>query len=336
MASKPLNLIDLPSDTIDEILDEIEEDEKKQSTQDNVDLSIFTNKEECDCNWNGDGSILAYCPSVARLVAALDFYASLAPQIKEEEAQLKLMEFMSTAVHPHFLDDVVHFTTMHDNDLESVHAEVCSLWPRLGSCSLSECAMAGRHCEVEQERRVDGDGALSLDSKVQFWVDSLDQLHFYVLHAFEAGFRVKKVIKLEEKEEGAAMTLMDTAFARLKDEIHAKRVKWHRLFGRAEKALAKFNLSSIASTSEQHEQGGTFLDVVRRQLGMGHAEAHSLFLFLCAQRFDTEALCADLAELSRSNIAEHVGRQLAAAVKHCHAEWTRTFSPLCLYSLYTL
>ena len=70
-------------------------------------------------------------------------------------------------------------------------------------------------------------------------------------------------------------------------------------------------------------------------LGMGHAEAYSLFLFLCAYRFDTEALCADLAELSRSNIAENVGRQLAAT-KHCHAEWTRPLSPLCLHSLYTL
>ena len=53
MASKALNLIDLPSDTIDELLDEIEEDERKQSTQDNADFSIFANKEECDGKWNG-------------------------------------------------------------------------------------------------------------------------------------------------------------------------------------------------------------------------------------------------------------------------------------------
>ena len=77
---------------------------------------------------------------------------------------------------------------------------------------------------------------------------------------------------------------------------------------------------------EHREQGTSFLDLVRGQIGVGDAKVHSLFRFLCAKYFDTVSVIADLTELRRSNIAAHCGREVFAALKHCLSEWKRMLS----------
>ena len=86
--------------------------------------------------------------------------------------------------HAHLLDDVVHFTLCHDQDLAHVHDEARQR-QRLSGCVLKACAMAGRHCEVADK---DEDKVSAPQIETRFWVDCLDAMHFYVLLLFSKPY----------------------------------------------------------------------------------------------------------------------------------------------------
>ena len=313
----------------DALFDSNEPPTKEKSNATDIDLVLFGNSEQCDGKWNGDGSIMAYCSAVSRMVACLDWFASLERldrAIDDEETQSRLMSFVSET-YPQLLDDFVHFTTMHDQHLADVHHEAMKR-KRLGGCLLKDCVMAGRHCDVE-----DDDDAVAISRKILpteavFWMDYLDSVHFYVLHAFDFGLRMKiedvdcKAKNNDEQVASEDVTdacFVDVAFQRLQDKIHAKRAKLHRFFGRAETAQNKFKFSTSESITEAARRI-TFFCFLRRRLAHEKEDIHLLFDYLLAQHFDTEALSVDMSDPSQSNVAKLVGPKMMTFIHGTQTE----------------
>merc|ERR1711969_358753 len=181
--------------------------------------------------------------------------------------------------------------------------------------------MAVRHCGGGGDAEIES--VRGLRGELGFLVSSLDALHFYVRHAFDAGLRVRARTDSEREAEHAA-PFVDDAFESLKREIAAKRAKLGRLRRRCDRARAhkKFTLcggggGGSEDAHSQSGQSGTFLDFLRQRL----SPTHALLRFLSAHRFDTEALCADLAQLTASNVVAECGRSVAQRVLESHAEW---------------
>ena len=68
----------------------------------------------------------------------------------------------------------------------------------------------------------------------------------------------------------------------------------------------------------------TFTDFLLCKLEKGAFEkpdVRFLFRFLSAQRFDTDALCADVSDLNESNVNKRFERAMAKSTRSIHNEW---------------
>ena len=279
-----------------------------------VDFSVFSAKDKCSTNHEGHTSILVHCACVKRVVEVLCLHSELKHRHAMSEAAQSFLFAFASERYRHLVDDMTHLTVQHDGDLEAILDEAMKR-AQLSRCSLDACAMSDRHSAVDAAPKT------ALEPQLQFLVNLLCDMHFYVLHAFDAGLRVKLSAQRTENEADAcaATGFVDAAFARMKHEIHAKRAKLHRFRGRLQAAHKKFALSTVG-----REAKGTFFDFLRKHLaeneGVAEHMTDSLFAFLVAQHFDTEATFLDLqlatgaSEMAQSNILNFLNLQRAQDV----------------------
>ena len=212
-----------------------------------MDLKLFGNIDrDAESTKNGDS------PAIRRLVQCLNFRSYLLKDAVTAEEVRRALERFRDFCAEHYsegalLSDYTHFV-VHHSAPDSVRNIASKLQFECGG--VAECGGTARHF---RER---GGGRPNVEEKesTNFYVETMDTLHFYLCHLEEMGLRIPtELLQTERKavdEEQDEESLVDEVLKRMTREVMARR-KVHgadRLDGATN---TKFNLS----TTEQKGDG---------------------------------------------------------------------------------
>ena len=199
--------------------------------------------------------------AVKRLIESLNFFADLKLKAIQDPTAI-FTEFCDRHYGEHeMLRDYVHFMDHHSSP-EAVREIAARL--KVQCDGVGQCGGTLRHF------RDRGGGGQEVEEKVNtnFYVDTMDSLHFYLFHLEEMGLRVpaevvESALK-EEHEEQDEQSLVDAVSKRMALEIAARRklLSVDRLDGATN---TKFNISTLQKKR----------DAVN---GLWSLKAHCLFL----------------------------------------------------------
>ena len=125
-----------------------------------IDLNILSDKEiNDDCN----GQLLSECKSVHRMITGLIYYqvvneknkSTTNDKNKETNYGRDVFNNLISQQYQHYLDDIIHFNTKHQNHLEEIHDTMLIKHPDYKPCDVNSCIATNRHCQMYYE---DGKG----------------------------------------------------------------------------------------------------------------------------------------------------------------------------------
>ena len=149
------------------------------------DLSIFKEeRNECTSNHSK-------CQSIRRLLCSLKYYASL--NIMESGADRDIFtHFINDVYGDALIPDYIHLINKHGMELQEINSSIISskMFPE---CDIKKCQFTARHQEIDD---YDSSNPLISDPKLNFFKQTMDGLHFYLMHCYHAGLRtIKNKIK---------------------------------------------------------------------------------------------------------------------------------------------
>ena len=149
--------------------------------------------------------------------------------------------------------------------------------------------------------------------RVHFYVETMDTLHFNILHLVDVGLRTEVVVDSVDSQSGGG--LRDEAMLEMDREIKQKREQYH--FPRIDPSeTSKFSLNFSAKNKEQNQEGLTTVDRLKAGIlekGGTESALKEFGRFQEEQQFDTETLDEDMAvwaESGESNVLKAVGGDL--------------------------
>eukprot|EP01084_Bolivina_argentea_P094371 169649_1 len=214
-------------DNIDELLDEIEADEKKEEERRASrmfapnEIKIFkTNAEVATCKSIEDG-----CVSTERMLCVLKYY-SLFSEDKET-----IIKFVNET-YKLFLEDYIHIIDKHNNHLENIHKIMVEKYnPNV--CNIRTCPLIYRHNRNRNnDKNIAAFDNVS-DENTLFYVDLLDTIHTYFVHLKDIGMRVKiNEIKIDKKDANEGKyQCYDEQFANICKVIKTKQERLEKING---------------------------------------------------------------------------------------------------------
>ena len=182
-----------------------------------LDLSVFEVEKPIECN---DYKTYQQCPSIARLAVSLKYYSAL--DISNNEIHRDIFHHFITTLHQTMLDDYIHFIKNHGHQIENINKYFLT---NLGfkDCNINDCRYSSRHHRVDNLKSIAK--TTKIDSSFNFHLHTLDSLHFYVFHIFDAGLRTLSSNANEElkfNQEEMSDEYFDKEFAKLKQKISEK------------------------------------------------------------------------------------------------------------------
>ena len=266
----------------------------QKSTQEissDIDLSVFKNEDDSEC-----GQIISDCPSINRLAAALKYYEMLKIMDNENHREFFLM-FMKDIYHQ-LLDDNNHLMTIHNEQMHEIKEELINSEKKgvFAECNMSSCAMTERHFFESGEK----ENRNGLEAKLNFYVDILDSIHFYLFHCYDAGFRVTQKDENEEKcdfdDDKQSKQYFDAEFARISRSI-SDRSHLTKSFKRISTKNKKFNININLNHLNDDEEDQTYLDQLFKHLISDHAVTDifiaKLRYFVETENYDTDSVQSD-------------------------------------------
>ena len=164
---------------------EMKSDVPFKSTDDDIDLSIFNDIDQCSVHDSKSETTpnLKLCPSLKRVIYALKHYGAMTCNM-DNEGVSTFVDFIKS-IYKNYLNDIIHLTEVHGDDLEDIHKSLFNEY-RFKHCDLRKCKISGRHSAVngKEEQSIPRHDAFS-----QFIIDSFDSVHFYLFHLFDVGLR---------------------------------------------------------------------------------------------------------------------------------------------------
>ena len=268
----------------------------KNSVQKMEDMSVFEHQDVDQCDGRKS---YQQCSSIARLSVSLKYYSSL-DIINNDEHRDIFTDFVSN-IYPNLLDDYIHFTKCHGDQIEEIHLDFLNN-RGFKVCNINNCTYSSRHHNVDIIKN-------SIKTKTanptfNFYAQTMDSLHFFVFHIFDAGLRIlssskidqEKLIKKQINDE-----YFDAKFARLKHLISGKdkNTKSFRKLGRGNNAKFAIKMTNDYDdiTNENISNGTTCLDELYQHLqGIGVKDEiiSKLQRFIDVEQFDTDALSMDI------------------------------------------
>eukprot|EP01084_Bolivina_argentea_P128585 227263_1 len=161
----------------------------------------------------------------------------------------------------------------------------------------------------------DDDSAVDLD--FSFVSDLLDEIHCYILHAYDCGFRIQhkqqKIINQRSKDENLDH-LTDQTFAFISETIQNKKKPVSQL----QRFLQhdKFTVKTVADELKTDEH--TMKDTLREMIAVKHKNYKQTIHFLEEEEYDSDAIEADVhmrQEVITSNISHVAGEQTHTIIK---------------------
>eukprot|EP01084_Bolivina_argentea_P234502 394798_1 len=203
-------------------------------------------------------------------------------------------DFM-TRIYKTFLDDYIHLVVKHSNsnDINSILMN-CA---RFRSCSAVRCNFTARHQCIQRDMEHHENKNKNLpDSKLNFLIETMDSLHFYLFHLFDCGLRciVNDDIYETDDDNTTENEYFDAEFCRLNKRIVQTQSVTH--------AFVRFNLNKnnkfkiIGYDDRNNFDGDTFLDGLFCHLV--HQKVDNDYIcklrcFLEAEEYDSQAVCDD-------------------------------------------
>jgi len=270
------------------------------------DLSIF--KDETD-----ECTDFVKCTVIRRLFASLKYYAMLdiTNNVKQQDV---FADFINKVYSQQLLSDYTHLITEHSQDLEGIHASIINN-KMFGECNIKRCLFTSRH---QSERDIDGKKKHTLDPVLSFYKETMDSLHFYLFHCFDAGLRTKKPDNNNDEEEAKGDRYFDAEFNRIHRIVSEKRDITKR-FNRFKTNNAKFSIITAPDNNDDDGNSTTFLDEIYKYLsavGVKKNAIKNLRYFVSDEQYETESIEYDVLnghddENNNGNIEQYV------STKHC-------------------
>eukprot|EP01083_Nonionella_stella_P144793 452671_1 len=137
------------------------------------------------------------CDAMERLIGSSQHYSMLKMKKSEDYDDIftRFMNDMYNSKGNGLIDDYIHFQQHHEHELERINRELRES-NRFSDCTILECEYTRRHMDEPSTSCTD-----TSDSKLQFYEDTFDALHFHLFHCFEAGLRVRMRDDNDEMEE---------------------------------------------------------------------------------------------------------------------------------------
>ena len=128
-----------------------------------------------------------------------------------------------TTIYTNFLNDYIHSVDEHSRQIEEIHESLQSddTFP---NCNISSCKYTSRHYrrDSHQTNNIPIDNAL-----LDFYISNIDSVHFYLLHLYDSGLRIKSDKNKQNREQKDDQTYTDNTFdaefARICKSINQRR-----------------------------------------------------------------------------------------------------------------
>merc|ERR1712228_649656 len=194
------------------------------------------------------------------------------------------------------LEDYAHLIAEHDKDLYAINNA-------LTACSIATCSFSSRHHRINNEQVEE-----IKDGKLRFYAETMDSLHYHLLHLFDTGMRSINEYKDENDndEKNENDRFYDAKFAQMIERVNGKRSHTQK-FERFRVSKNKFNLVEI------EDQNKTFLDEMIAYLwtvGVDSTDTFILSQFLKKEQFDTDSVQMDI-DLNKANIFKQIKNEKA-------------------------
>merc|ERR1712228_54149 len=235
-----------------------------------------------ECKWNADNTLQS-CQSINRLINALDYYSENRDNLKKRKVFNK-----------HLLEDYAHLIAEHDDDLYAINNA-------LTACSIATCSFSSRHHRINNEQVEE-----TKDGKLRFYAETMDSLHFHLLHLFDTGMRSKDEYKDEDDndEKNENDRFYDAKFAQMIERGNGKRFHTQK-FERFH-VSNKFNLVQ----NNANDSNTTFLEELMKNMLQSGISVFNFEAFVIEQEFDTDSVQMDI-ELNKANIFKQIKNEKA-------------------------
>eukprot|EP01083_Nonionella_stella_P140121 429000_1 len=262
------------------------------------DLKIF-HKEENECV----PSDYIKCDGMKRLISSSEYHSKVKNSADFHEILTRFMNEVYNGEGKKLIDDYIHFQVHHEHELERINRDLIES-NRFGDCSISKCGFTRRHMSVHKQRT----STTASDTKLCFYGETFDALHFHLFHCFEAGLRMGRNDandKMEEQEK-ATNVYFDSQFARLNRRILERRDNTAS-FDRFAPKNTKFNILNAEQLKRDTKQNSsTYLDEMVKHLLNSRVEEMCIkqfMQFINQQQYDTDAIDHDHAMKPNRNIS---------------------------------
>ena len=167
-------------------------------------VSISHSIPHCDKNSTDP---IKECDSIKRLLSLLEMYSHLDIINNTKHQNLLIEQMNEREEYKEFLNDYIHLLSDHSHQLQIINA---SLEP----CNISECKYTSRHHRREDLEEMKQIQDNIVDKKLEFYMSTIDSLHFYLQHLFDVGLRVKS--NTNENEDQSP----DAQFSRIYEAVN--------------------------------------------------------------------------------------------------------------------
>ena len=260
------------------------------------DLSIFNNAEikQCSLSMNFQD-----CMSIKRLLCGLQYYTSL--DIKNNSKNKDIfIHFMKEVYKSLILDDFYHLIQIHQQQLHDIkqYAVNNKLGPK--KCDIMICNFSSRHHKSDDNLSAMVSN-YAQDKYLNFHIEIMDSLHFYIFHLYETSFRIiQQDVGIQEDDN--TVECFDANFSRINKIVENSRATTAR-FSRISNKSNKFTigLNDRYNDTEYDQNDGdkfrTYIDLLISDLYMkdiNKGDVYSLDIFIKQQEYDTDSLEMDM------------------------------------------
>ena len=262
------------------------------------DKSIFESKQATNCSSHSD---IHKCISLSRLAAILKYYGQLniTDNHKHQETFINFID----NVYPDFFNDYIHFVKMHSHQIEDILNDFVNNQGFI-KCKMGNCIITSRHhTEHNQNNNKE-------NSNIALYKQTMDSLHFYIFHAFDAGLRIPKTVSSIDNNEDTKSEneYYDASFAKIKKILSEKNKNTESFERFGSNNNAKFNIKTEFDESTKDHITVTFTESLQSHLKTDDIDTkiiNNLRKFLKTEEYDTDAITMDF-DGENGNISFHI------------------------------
>ena len=280
-----------------------------QTTHWNCVSCTYTNRDGDTCRKCNTSKpnipLFQQCDHLNRLLHAMKHYQLL--DIAHNPTMVPVFACFHDKAYPQMIDDYHHVISIHEEHLEELHNEIISD-PNYGQCNYTQCNLSQRY--HSQQRRFEYE---TTNTNILFLCDLLDAFHYWMMHMYQSGMRVKKLhpkILVDEGDEKKTNEYIDPEFKRIKNFIADQKKKYRVSDDRfTNNGNDKFQLQvGSKSTKAKTKKNETFIDAfiaaVDRE-SVSPVISKRLLKYIVTEAYDSDSLLGDLDdERKNSNILQ--------------------------------